>query len=143
MEEGYPGTGGAPGDGAAGGADDPHEARPPPPGPGVPPAAADPPGVPLPPPAPPALELAAAAPPRARPPPRRVDHTYRDYSRFPRHALPRRNRASANFPSKLYRILATPEFAHVSGGFEGAVDARAAARLTIFPSPCRRLSRGW
>ncbi|KAL3768707.1 hypothetical protein ACHAWU_006808 [Discostella pseudostelligera] len=44
---------------------------------------------------------------------RRVDHTYRDYSKFPLEELPTRKRAPTNFPSKLHQILSNPEYAHV------------------------------
>lgn len=47
-------------------------------------------------------------------PPRRVDHTYRDFSNFPLEELPTRKRAPSNFPSKLHQILSNPEYAHVS-----------------------------
>ncbi|KAL7426219.1 hypothetical protein ACHAXH_000744 [Discostella pseudostelligera] len=44
---------------------------------------------------------------------RRVDHTYRDYSKFPLEELPTRKRAPTNFPSKLHQILSNPEYAHI------------------------------
>lgn len=47
-------------------------------------------------------------------PPRRVDHTYRDYSNFPLEELPTRKKCPTNFPSKLHQILSNPEFANVS-----------------------------
>jgi hypothetical protein len=47
-------------------------------------------------------------------PPRRVDHTYRDFSNFPLDELPTRKRTPTNFPSKLHQILSNPEYAHVS-----------------------------
>lgn len=51
-----------------------------------------------------------------RAPPRRVDHTYRDYSNFPPQDLPpgKADKPPRNFPSKLHAILSTPEYAHVS-----------------------------
>ena len=49
-----------------------------------------------------------------RAPPRRIDHTYRDYSNFPLHELPTVKKAPTNFPSKLHQILSTPAFSHVS-----------------------------
>ena len=45
--------------------------------------------------------------------PRRVDHTYRNFSHLTTAGLPRKKSAS-NFPSKLHKILSTEEFAHVS-----------------------------
>ena len=48
-----------------------------------------------------------------RAPPRRMDHTYRDYSNFPTADLPVL-KAPTNFPSKLHHILSDPEFQHVS-----------------------------
>ncbi len=50
----------------------------------------------------------------ARPSPRRADHTYHDYSRFPLTDLPPSKKASATFPSKLHRILENPAYVHVS-----------------------------
>ena len=52
-----------------------------------------------------------------RAPPRRVDHTYRDYSRTPLDELPLGKKGSTNFPAKLHRILSDPDCAHVS--FDG------------------------
>ena len=52
--------------------------------------------------------------PPSRAPPRRVDHTYRDYSNFPISELPVTKKTPTNFPSKLHQILSTAEFAHVS-----------------------------
>ena len=49
-----------------------------------------------------------------RPPPRRVDHTYRDYSNFPSDELPAGKKVPTNFPSKLHQILSNPEYSHVS-----------------------------
>lgn len=49
---------------------------------------------------------------RVRQPPRRVDHTYRDYSRVTAEGLPRSKNA-ATFPNKLHRILSAEEFAHI------------------------------
>lgn len=48
-------------------------------------------------------------------PPRRVDHTYRDYSHFPAGDLQasRRKKSGTNFPTKLHLILCTDEFAHI------------------------------
>ena len=61
-------------------------------------------------------EAGSAKPPsRGRQaPPRRVDHTYRDYSHVTTGEDLPRKKSAANFPSKLHRILSTPEFAHVS-----------------------------
>jgi len=47
-----------------------------------------------------------------RAPPRRIDHTYRDYSNFPTEDLPVL-KAPTNFPSKLHHILSDPEYQHV------------------------------
>jgi len=47
-----------------------------------------------------------------RAPPRRIDHTYRDYSDFPTADLPVL-KAPTNFPSKLHHILSDPEYQHV------------------------------
>ncbi|KAL7527617.1 hypothetical protein ACHAXR_005478 [Thalassiosira sp. AJA248-18] len=52
--------------------------------------------------------------PTSRAPPRRVDHTYHDYSNFPLSELPNGKKAPTNFPSKLHQILSTPEYSHVS-----------------------------
>ena len=49
-----------------------------------------------------------------RAPPRRVDHTYRDYSNFPLGELPVGKRPSTKFPSKLHQILSSPDYSHVS-----------------------------
>ena len=46
-----------------------------------------------------------------RAPPRRIDHTYRDYSNFPTADLPVL-KAPTNFPSKLHHILSDPEYQH-------------------------------
>ena len=70
---------------------------------GSPQASALPPYYPARPPAPP-----------ARAPPRRVDHTYRDYSNYPMHELTQGKKVPSNFPSKLHQILSTPEYSHVS-----------------------------
>jgi hypothetical protein len=53
--------------------------------------------------------------PRARAPPtRRVDHTYRDYSRLPWDKHPVSGKTgSSKFPAKLHEILSNPEFSHV------------------------------
>lgn len=50
---------------------------------------------------------------RRRPPPRRVDHTYREYSKFPMNELPS-GKKDNNFPAKVHRILSLPEYASVS-----------------------------
>jgi hypothetical protein len=54
--------------------------------------------------------------PRARAPPtRRVDHTYRDYSRLPWDKQPVSGKTgSSKFPAKLHKIVSNPEFSHVS-----------------------------
>ena len=54
------------------------------------------------------------APSTSRAPPRRVDHTYRDFSQFSCEKPHSNKKASANFPAKLHQILSTPEFSHVS-----------------------------
>jgi len=52
--------------------------------------------------------------PRARAPTRRVDHTYRDYSRLPWDKQPVSGKTgSSKFPAKLHKILSNPEFSHV------------------------------
>jgi len=51
--------------------------------------------------------------PPKRAPPRRIDHTYRDYSKFPLSELPARKKAPTNFPSKLHHILSTHAFSHI------------------------------
>lgn len=50
---------------------------------------------------------------RNRPPPRRVDHTYREYSNFPPSELPIRKKAPTNFPSKLHQILSSSAYTHI------------------------------
>ena len=57
----------------------------------------------------------------SRPPPRRVDHTYRDYSGYPLSDLPPAKKAPTNFPSKLAQILSTPDFAHVRSGIMSVI----------------------
>ncbi|KAL7532986.1 hypothetical protein ACHAWF_004307 [Thalassiosira exigua] len=54
---------------------------------------------------------------RAPPPPpsRRVDHTYREYSNYPAGDLPAQKKGPQNFPSKLHRILSTPDYDHIIG----------------------------
>jgi hypothetical protein len=47
-----------------------------------------------------------------RAPPRRIDHTYRDYSNFPTADLPVL-KAPTNFPTKLHHILSDPDYQHV------------------------------
>lgn len=49
---------------------------------------------------------------RRRPPPRRVDHTYREYSKFPMNELPS-GKKDNNFPAKVHRILSLPEYASI------------------------------
>ena len=49
-----------------------------------------------------------------RAPPRRIDHTYRDYSNFPTADLPLK--APNNFPSKLHHILSDPSITISSRG---------------------------
>lgn len=68
------------------------------------------------------------APPPTTLPPRRVDHTYRDFSNFPIDELPaaRGKRTPTNFPSKLHQILSNPEYAHVSWN-----DARCILNLVV------------
>lgn len=52
--------------------------------------------------------------PRARAPTRRVDHTYRDYTRLPWDKQPVSGKTgSYKFPAKLHKILSYPEFSHV------------------------------
>ena len=50
---------------------------------------------------------------RRRPPPRRVDHTCREYSKFPMNELPS-GKKDNNFPAKVHRILSLPEYSSVS-----------------------------
>ncbi|KAL7461049.1 hypothetical protein ACHAXS_001484, partial [Conticribra weissflogii] len=50
---------------------------------------------------------------RSSPPPRRVNHTYRDFSRFEPITVSKDRRASSNFPAKLHMMLSNPEHAHV------------------------------
>jgi hypothetical protein len=64
-------------------------------------------------PAPFARQSTTSASSNNRAPPRRVDHTYRDYSNFPTADLPVL-KAPTNFPSKLHHILSDPEYQHVS-----------------------------
>ena len=52
--------------------------------------------------------------PLNRPPPRRVNHTYRDYSTFPLGEIPARKKSQTSFPSKLHQILSAHEHSHVS-----------------------------
>ena len=47
-----------------------------------------------------------------RAPPRRIDHTYRDYSNFPTADLPVL-KAPTNFPTRLHHILSDPDYQHV------------------------------
>mmetsp|Transcript_27391 Transcript_27391/g.54803 ORF Transcript_27391/g.54803 Transcript_27391/m.54803 type:complete len:369 (+) Transcript_27391:214-1320(+) len=47
------------------------------------------------------------------PPPRRVNHTYRDFSRFEPISMNKDRRSSSNFPAKLHMMLSNPEHAHV------------------------------
>jgi hypothetical protein len=54
------------------------------------------------------------APSTNRAPPRRVDHTYRDFSQFSCEKPHLSNKAPSNFPAKLHQILSTPECSHVS-----------------------------
>jgi len=56
----------------------------------------------------------APQPASSRAPPRRVDHTYRDYSSYPLSELPSGKKSPSNFPSKLHQILAAHEYSHVS-----------------------------
>lgn len=51
--------------------------------------------------------------PTTRAPPRRIDHTYRDYSNFPVDDLPVGKKALTNFPSKLHQILSFPGYSHI------------------------------
>ena len=62
----------------------------------------------------PSFQLSLA--PRNRAPPRRIDHTYRDYSNFPLGLgeLRTGKKAPTNFPGKLHQILSTHEYSHVS-----------------------------
>ena len=91
-------------------------------------------------------------------PPRRVDHTYRDYSRFPAGEVPPgKAKAPMNFPRKLHRILSTPEFAHVSFfrrpniwhahdrgcKLSYGMPNRWSHPLSNRQRRCRRLSAGW
>ncbi len=54
------------------------------------------------------------APSTSRAPPRRVDHTYRDFSQFSFDKPHSNKKAPTHFPAKLHKILSTPEFSHVS-----------------------------
>jgi hypothetical protein len=57
-----------------------------------------------------------------RAPPRRVDHTYHDYSQFPLDKLPKSKKGSTNVPAKLHRILSNPdEYSHVRVQYCGPV----------------------
>mmetsp|Transcript_18795 Transcript_18795/g.39358 ORF Transcript_18795/g.39358 Transcript_18795/m.39358 type:complete len:396 (-) Transcript_18795:196-1383(-) len=47
------------------------------------------------------------------PPPRRVNHTYRDFSRFEPAVVSSNRKLVSNFPSKLHMIVSNPEYAHV------------------------------
>jgi len=51
--------------------------------------------------------------PTNRAEPRRVDHTYRDYSKYPLSELPPVKKAPTNFPSKLHQILSDPEYSYI------------------------------
>ncbi len=53
-------------------------------------------------------------PKTSRAPPRRIDHTYRDFSNYPVKNIPKVSKSQTNFPSKLHHILSDPELAHVS-----------------------------
>ena len=46
--------------------------------------------------------------------PRRTDHTYRDFSKYPADHIPTDRRTQNNFPAKLHQILSTPAYSHVS-----------------------------
>jgi hypothetical protein len=50
---------------------------------------------------------------RSAKPPRKVDHTYRDFSHYPTDDLPPLSLAPTNFPTKLHHILSDPEYHHV------------------------------
>jgi hypothetical protein len=50
-------------------------------------------------------------------PPRKVDHTYRDFSNYPTDDLPPLSLAPTNFPTKLHHILSDPDYHHVSQSF--------------------------
>lgn len=62
---------------------------------------------------PPPQRTGAPQPPAAMPAPRRVDHTYHDYSEYPISQLPAGKKRANNFPSKLHQILSTHEYSHV------------------------------
>ena len=46
--------------------------------------------------------------------PRRTDHTYRDFSKYPADHIPTDRRTQNNFPAKLHQILSTHAYSHVS-----------------------------
>jgi hypothetical protein len=56
----------------------------------------------------------AGVPTTGRAPPRRVNHTYCDYSNYPTEDLPAALHSPTNFPSKLHKILSDPDTQHVS-----------------------------
>ena len=62
--------------------------------------------------APSARQSSSSASSSNRAPPRRIDHTYCDYSNFSTEDLPVL-KAPTNFPSKLHHILSDPEYQHV------------------------------
>mmetsp|Transcript_31591 Transcript_31591/g.75437 ORF Transcript_31591/g.75437 Transcript_31591/m.75437 type:complete len:406 (+) Transcript_31591:179-1396(+) len=45
--------------------------------------------------------------------PRRTDHTYRDFSKYPADHIPTDRRTQNNFPAKLHQILSTPAYSHI------------------------------
>ena len=57
---------------------------------------------------------------RQRIPPRRIDHTYCDYSRCAVELLRTGKRAAENFPSILHVILSSPKTTRVSSEEKGA-----------------------
>lgn len=57
--------------------------------------------------------FSASVAPRERLPPRRVDHTYRNYSNFPLDGRLAGKKAPNKFPCKLHQILSIPEYSHI------------------------------
>jgi hypothetical protein len=58
-------------------------------------------------------------PKMSRAPPRRIDHTYRNFSNYPVDNLPKVMKSPRKFPCKLHHILSDPECHHVSQIREG------------------------
>jgi hypothetical protein len=85
-------------------------------------------------------------------PPRKVDHTYRDFSNYPTDDLPPLSLAPTNFPTKLHHILSDPDYHHVSQSF-GSLRISSECQSLVSPyshllsfsttSTCFRSSHGW